>query len=429
MVRVLGHAPADAEHPHGLPVREGEGPPRDHGPDLVGRCQGLVEARVGQDQKELLPPEAAKDVVLASALLDGIGELLEQLVAGQVAVGVVVVLEVVDVEEEDRQPGRGSLITVAPAIVRGAGGAVDQLREGLLHVPLVEHLGEAVHLRVDPQARVRGRRVEGLGPRLGDEAQRGLAVPYRLPGTSHRDQAQRLLVEDEGRNEVGPEPGQGLGAGLDAALGRLRGEVLAGHHDLRLRCEPELAAVHGDLGPKLVRGALRGHGRHHEAGRRVRLLLRPPAFDEHDGVGRLQAALDDMQDRPRDLPLSEGAEEVARQVRKLLQELAQRLLVLLELGVVPLELTELVSHRVRSLVGFPRRRAQTQDEWYQKPGRDQASEEERDQGLQEDSFTDQERPPDGSSSGTFRVCTREGGNVDKVGVTDFRPVARHEAPS
>ncbi len=346
------------------------------------------------------------------------------------AVGVVVVLEVVDVEEEDRQPGSGSLVAVVPAIVRGAGGAVDQLREGLLHVPLVEHPGEAVHLGADSHARVRGRRVEGLGSRLGDEPQRRLAVPRRPLGTTDRDQAQRLLVEDEGRDEVGPEPGQGLGAGLDPAQRGLRGEVLAVHHHLRLRREPELAAVDGDLGPDLMRGALRGHRRHHQAGRLTRLLVRPPAFDEHDGVGRLQAALDDVQDRPWDLPLRQGAEEVARQVRKLLQELGQRLLLLLELRVGPLQAPKLLADPVRSLVGLPRRRAQTQNEGNEQPRRDQQSEHERDQGRHE-SFLEEQGPCPRLFSASLPKYAPMGvrPRVMRVRVSDWRPLARKGAPS
>ena len=66
-------------------------------------ASACLRVRVRHDQQELLAAEAAEDVVLAHALVDEPGELLQQLVARQVAVRVVVVLEVVDVEQEHRE--------------------------------------------------------------------------------------------------------------------------------------------------------------------------------------------------------------------------------------------------------------------------------------------------------------------------------------
>ncbi len=98
VLRILGDPPAHADDPHRLPLGEREVSARDRGTDFGDGPLGLGQARVGKDQEELLAPEPPQDVVLANALLDAPSQLLEQLVPGQVPVGVVVVLEVVDAE-------------------------------------------------------------------------------------------------------------------------------------------------------------------------------------------------------------------------------------------------------------------------------------------------------------------------------------------
>ena len=62
---------------------------------------------VGADHDELVPAESGHRVVGTDDLVEAAGEHLEQLVSGGVAMGVVDVLEAIEVEEQHR--GGGSL--------------------------------------------------------------------------------------------------------------------------------------------------------------------------------------------------------------------------------------------------------------------------------------------------------------------------------
>ena len=120
VARVLGDAAADAQAAERLLLGEREGVARDQGAELLGGRERLRRVGLGLDQQELLAAEAAEHVALAHALVHQARELLQQPIAGQMPVRVVVVLEVVDVEHEDRDRAARVRPGAAP-IVGGAG--------------------------------------------------------------------------------------------------------------------------------------------------------------------------------------------------------------------------------------------------------------------------------------------------------------------
>src|SRR5215813_4966111 len=71
--------------------------------DLLGELHGARIVDLGQHDGELLATEARHDVLAPDLTLDHRGQVLEHIVAGQVAKGVVNGLEVIDVEHDERQ--------------------------------------------------------------------------------------------------------------------------------------------------------------------------------------------------------------------------------------------------------------------------------------------------------------------------------------
>src|ERR1700754_349113 len=92
----------------------------------------MLEVRAGQGQGELLSPVAGEDVPGAQTLAPGAGDLLEEAVPDLVAVGVVVVLEPVQVEDRDAECRAAAI------------GAGDLAVELLVPRPAVEQPGEVV---------------------------------------------------------------------------------------------------------------------------------------------------------------------------------------------------------------------------------------------------------------------------------------------
>src|ERR1043166_6940545 len=105
----------------------------DDGDDAFGEDQGAFDVRFGQDDGELLAAVAGEQLLLADAPLDAGGKLAEGEVAAEVAEVVVDVLELVDVDHDQRE---GALITGAASEL-----AVEEFEE----VALVEGLGQGIH--------------------------------------------------------------------------------------------------------------------------------------------------------------------------------------------------------------------------------------------------------------------------------------------
>jgi hypothetical protein len=96
---------------------------------------GLVVALPGQHERELLPAEARAEGARGQAGAEHDDQPLQHAVAEQVPVGVVHLLEVVDVHQRDRQAGGPH---------RGVVRLVEQGRQALVEVAAVVGGGEAV---------------------------------------------------------------------------------------------------------------------------------------------------------------------------------------------------------------------------------------------------------------------------------------------
>src|SRR5436190_474054 len=103
----------------------------------VQHLLGVLEVRTGQGQGELLASVAREDVARAEVLAPGTADLLEEAVPRLVAVGVVVLLEAVQVEYRDAERGAASV---------RAGELASEL---LVPGPAVEQAGEVVGARGD----------------------------------------------------------------------------------------------------------------------------------------------------------------------------------------------------------------------------------------------------------------------------------------
>ena len=123
----------------------------------------LESVELGQHHHELLAAPARDQVVVAEGLLGGLGEQAQRTVAGLVAVGVVELLEPVEVRDDDREQAPG-LHQLAKLLLGGA--PVDQSREAVrrgLELGLFERTD-----RPDPRARLTGEHrelVHGLARR------------------------------------------------------------------------------------------------------------------------------------------------------------------------------------------------------------------------------------------------------------------------
>jgi hypothetical protein len=113
-----------------------------------------VRVGLGQDDHELLADVAADDVHRTDVVAEPSGHGIEHLVAGDVAVGVVEPLEVVEVDQDDRE---------LPVV---ASGPLQLLLEACQHGLAIEDLGELVD----------GRQRPGLGDSLLEPFE-GIAQP------------------------------------------------------------------------------------------------------------------------------------------------------------------------------------------------------------------------------------------------------------
>ena len=194
---------------------------------------GVGERRLGQDDRELVAADAAGDVGRAHDVADALGRLGQHGVAGEVADAVVDRLEVVEVEDEQREP---------PVVALRAG---DLARERLVEVAAVVQAGERVEVGelprlaeaprvLDRRARraARAARARARSPspkacrgvrvkivRKPDRARSRRAAARRGPRGSCRRSAAaagRVLVRDRDRARLAPvrRPGDRLAARL-----------------------------------------------------------------------------------------------------------------------------------------------------------------------------------------------------------------------
>jgi len=96
-----GDAQAGGEIEH--TARMGDRDFGERGANLLGHQHGVFDRRLGQDDGELLAAHAAEHVGAAQVLQAGAGQRPDHLVADGVAVGVVDILEAVDVEHDDAE--------------------------------------------------------------------------------------------------------------------------------------------------------------------------------------------------------------------------------------------------------------------------------------------------------------------------------------
>ena len=276
------------------------------------RRDGLVQAGVGQDRAELVAPEARRQVAGApEGGREARAEAPEALVAVGVPVEVVVLLEVVHVEADQRDAAAGAQ-RAAPLLLEPGGevAAVGEAGERVLGREPLELPGAAGHLRLElpltpPQPadaqvhRQNARHEQGerdepaKAPRLvevGRDDQLQLVAPGRgalggRGGHTEHVPAGRQVREvrhaaPAGLDPVGVDPVEPI-AELDAFRGRV---AEPGEMDLGL--PHALRQQHG-------RGArLAGAGVRHaldEDPRRQRPRDRRAGVDEHDAAQRGEA--------------------------------------------------------------------------------------------------------------------------------------------
>jgi hypothetical protein len=132
--------------------------------DFLGAYGGLWQRTFGKDDEKLFASVAAGKVVGAHTMKQSFGDQAEGLVAGGMAEGVVVALEVINVEHHDRQSAAA------------AEGTVDFAFERFLHVSAVEESGERVAGGLKPEGLMQVKVGNGEGDVFGDGGSHLLAA-------------------------------------------------------------------------------------------------------------------------------------------------------------------------------------------------------------------------------------------------------------
>ena len=194
----------------------------------------LASLDSGQDHRELVAADAAGDVGVAHDLADALGDLGEHGVAGEVADAVVDRLEVVEVEDDQREPAVVAL------------GARDLARERLVEVAAVVQAGQRVEV--------------GVLARLA-EAPRVLDRRARRARASSSSSAQVVVAERRrGCAREDAEPAEPAGCARRAARRAPRGSgrpavvrLRVAVRDLdRARLAAVRRPVRSDLSPRLL---------------------------------------------------------------------------------------------------------------------------------------------------------------------------------
>ena len=245
-----GHADGDG-HPHRSVatalVADRGGDLRDFLAESFGDLEGFCRVGAREQDRELLPPEPAGDIAVAQETVQGTGDAGQHGIAGQVAVGVVHVLEVVDVGDGDGE--RRAALDRAHGFQAGfplPGGGIEQA--GLaVDTGGVDQLGVpegTVQQRDQRQGDQRHERAGG--DRVGDhdaDGQLGGVVEQRLTGEQfrayaggrvsaldrghHQDLVDCRLEDGAGRRRPGPGEHPGLRARRkpgDQRRGRMEGQ-------------------------------------------------------------------------------------------------------------------------------------------------------------------------------------------------------------
>jgi hypothetical protein len=208
---------------------------RERCPDAFGHDHGPVGVGVGQQEGDLLAAVAGCHVALPHAVAQQLTRHLQHPIAAEVAVGVVDLLEVIDVAHHERErrpvatrPGQLDLAgehQVAPVLERGERvGRRDLLETQVL---LVQFRLQAAQLEVNPDAGEQLLVVEWLGEIVGSAGLQGPHLLAHVGGPRQHDDrdisqlGSRLLQ----RQKAEPvEPGHHHVA--QDQIDRLRGELL-----------------------------------------------------------------------------------------------------------------------------------------------------------------------------------------------------------
>ena len=179
-------------------------------------CAGLVG--FDGDQRELVAAVPGREVVGTGGAPQRVPDAAQHLVADQVAVLVVDLLEAIEVDEDERQ--RRS---------RRALGSLDLGRKPLLHRRVIEAPGEWIGTGGVSQAGVRAGILERDGRQLGERLERVevLLREAHAPAIRDRQDAAQLAppVHGQGERRLDVLPGRALRRAGDVA-------VVLGHHRL-----------------------------------------------------------------------------------------------------------------------------------------------------------------------------------------------------
>ena len=209
----LDHAGGCSRHPGVGEVAQGDADSFDRsGGDLAG----LLLVRVDRDQRELVAAVARLEVVRARRALQRVTDPAQHLVADEMSVLVVDLLEAVEVDQHERE--RRARRALRP---------FDLAREAIVEGTVVEAAGQRIRARGAGQARLHVGVLERDGGELGERLER---VELRAAGADaapvgDREHAAQLPAPVDGHGQRCLDPGPGR-AGRRTPDQR----VVVGHH-------------------------------------------------------------------------------------------------------------------------------------------------------------------------------------------------------